>query len=65
VRQSVRQCSSNSGELQEVGIGPFKGHGHRPELEMGGAEVFVMPGPHERVDRAAAGLEQLRSLVAE
>jgi hypothetical protein len=46
-------------------FGPFKGHGHRLELELGGAEVFVMPGPYERADRVAAALEQLRSLLAE
>lgn len=46
-------------------FGRFKGHGHRPELELGGAEVFVMPGPYERADRVAAALEELRSLLAE
>jgi double-stranded uracil-DNA glycosylase len=46
-------------------FGPFKGHGHRPELELGGAKVFVMPGPYERADRVAAALEQLRSLLAD
>lgn len=46
-------------------LGPFKGHGHRPELEFAGAQVFVMPGPYERTDRVAAALEQLRSLLAE
>lgn len=46
-------------------FGPFKGHGHRPELELGGAEVFVMPGPYERADRVAAALEQLQGLLAE
>ena len=45
-------------------FGRFKGHGHRPELELGGAEVFVMPGPYERADRVASALEQLRSLLA-
>lgn len=45
-------------------LGPFKGHGHRPELEFAGAQVFVMPGPYERTDRVAAALEQLRSLTA-
>jgi TDG/mug DNA glycosylase family protein len=46
-------------------FGPFKGHGHRPELEFAGARVFVMPGPYERADRVAATLEQLPSLLAE
>jgi TDG/mug DNA glycosylase family protein len=46
-------------------FGPFKGHGHRPELELGGAEIFVMPGPYERADRVAAALKQLRNLLAE
>lgn len=45
-------------------FGQFKGHGHRPELELGGAEVFVMPGPYERTDRVAAALKELRSLLA-
>lgn len=45
-------------------FGSFKGHGHRPELELGGAEVFVMPGPYERTDRVAAALEQLKGLLA-
>jgi TDG/mug DNA glycosylase family protein len=46
-------------------FGRFKGHGHRPELELGDAQVFVMPGPYERADRVGAALEQLRSLLAE
>jgi TDG/mug DNA glycosylase family protein len=46
-------------------LGPFKGHGHRPELEFAGGQVFVMPGPYERADRVAAALEQLRGLLAE
>lgn len=46
-------------------LGPFKGHGHRPELEFAGAQVFVMPGPYERADRVAAALEQLPDLLAE
>ncbi len=43
----------------------FRGHGHRPELEFAGAQIFVMPGPYERADRVAAALEQLPSLLAE
>lgn len=46
-------------------LGPFKGHGHLPELEFGGAQVFVMPGPYERADRVAVALEQLPGLLAE
>lgn len=46
-------------------LGPFKGHGHLPELEFGGAQVFVLPGPYERADRVAAALEQLQDLLAE
>jgi len=46
-------------------FGHFKGHGHRPELELGGAEAFVMPGPYERTDRVVVALEELRSLLAE
>lgn len=46
-------------------FGSFKGYGHRPELELGDAEVFGMPGPYERTDRVAAALEQLRDLLAE
>lgn len=34
-------------------LGPFKGHGHRPEFEFEGAQIFVMPGPYERTDRVA------------
>jgi TDG/mug DNA glycosylase family protein len=45
-------------------LGPFKGHGHRPELELEGAQIFVMPGPYERTDRVAAAVEQLRGLTA-
>lgn len=45
-------------------LGPFKSHGHRPELEFEGAQIFVMPGPYERTDRVAAALEQLRDLIA-
>ena len=48
-----------------VTLGPFKGHGHRPELEFAGAQVFVMPGPYERADRVTAALEQLPGLLAE
>jgi TDG/mug DNA glycosylase family protein len=44
--------------------GPFKGHGHLPELEFAGAQVFVMPGPYERADRVAAALPQLPDLLA-
>jgi double-stranded uracil-DNA glycosylase len=44
-------------------FGRFKGHGHRPELELGGAEIFVMPGPYERADHVAAALEQLRDIL--
>ena len=36
-----------------------------PELEFGGAHVFVMPGPYERADRVTAALEQLPCLLAE
>jgi TDG/mug DNA glycosylase family protein len=46
-------------------FGRFKGHGHRPELEFGGAQVFVMPGPYERADRVVAALEELRDLLAD
>lgn len=45
-------------------LGPFKGDGHRPELEFEGAQIFVMPGPYERTDRVADSLEQLRDLLA-
>jgi|GEM_PF-181191 len=45
-------------------LGPFKGHGHRPELDFEGAQIFVMPGPYERTDRVAAALDQLRALLA-
>lgn len=44
-------------------LGAFKGHGHRPEFEFEGAQVFVMPGPYERADRVADSLEQLRGLL--
>ncbi len=45
-------------------LGPFKGHGHRPELEEWiGARIFIMPGPYERADRVAAALKQLRGLL--
>lgn len=44
-------------------LGPFKGHGHRPELNLAGIPVFVMPGPYERADRVATALEQLRGLI--
>lgn len=44
-------------------FGPFKGHGHRPELKLEGAEIFVLPGPYERTDRVATVLEQLKGLL--
>jgi hypothetical protein len=46
-------------------LGPFKGHGHRPDLNLAGIPVFVMPGPYERSGRAAAALEQLRALLSD
>lgn len=45
-------------------LGRFKGHGHRPDLEFEGAQIFVMPGPYERTDRVADSLEQLRTFLA-
>jgi TDG/mug DNA glycosylase family protein len=45
-------------------LGPFKGHGHRPELEFEGAQIFVMPGPYERTNRVSSALGQLRDLIA-
>jgi len=44
-------------------FGRFDGCGFRPDLELSGAQVFVMPGPYERKDRVAAGLEALRDLL--
>jgi double-stranded uracil-DNA glycosylase len=44
-------------------LGSFEGHGHRPELEFAGAQIFVMPGPYERTEKVAAALEQLRGLI--
>jgi hypothetical protein len=44
-------------------FGRFDGHGHRPELGLAGAGVFVMPGPYERTDRVAAALKNLRGLL--
>ena len=44
-------------------LGSFKGHGHRPELEFDGVQVFVMPGPYERADRVTTALEKLRELL--
>lgn len=38
--------------LQAV-MGEFAGHGVLPDRSLGGAEVFVMPGPMERTDRVA------------
>ena len=40
--------------------GPFPGHGFVPGLEVAGIPAFVMPGPYERADRAAAVLAELR-----
>jgi double-stranded uracil-DNA glycosylase len=44
-------------------FGRFDGHGHRPEFELGGTKVFVMPGPYERTDRVAIALDELRGLI--
>jgi TDG/mug DNA glycosylase family protein len=46
-------------------LGPFDGHGRRPEFELAGAGVFVMPGPYERADRVGAALDELRGLLAQ
>ena len=44
-------------------LGPFDGHGHRPELEVAGIPSFVMPGPYERADRVDQALKALERLV--
>jgi double-stranded uracil-DNA glycosylase len=44
-------------------FGRFDGHGYRPELELAGAKVFVMPGPYEHSDRVTAALAELRGLI--
>jgi double-stranded uracil-DNA glycosylase len=41
-------------------LGPFAGHGPLPGRPLSGAEVFVMPGPLERVDRVELTLDRLR-----
>jgi TDG/mug DNA glycosylase family protein len=41
-------------------LGYFEGHGLRPGRPLVGAEVFVMPGPMERVERVERALCQLR-----
>lgn len=43
-------------------LGPFEGHGHRPELDFAGIPIFVMPGPYERSDRVTSALSQLREM---
>jgi double-stranded uracil-DNA glycosylase len=41
-------------------FGPFEGNGYRRELAIGGAEVFVMPGPYERTEIVQSALQNLR-----
>ena len=43
-------------------LGPFEGHGYRPELDFAGIPIFVMPGPYERSDRVTSALSQLRKM---
>jgi TDG/mug DNA glycosylase family protein len=42
-------------------LGSFEGNGWVPGLTLGGAEVFVMPGPVESRERAQASLASLAS----
>jgi double-stranded uracil-DNA glycosylase len=42
-------------------LGEFAGHGVLPDRSLGGAEVFVMPGPMERTDRVERALRDLRA----
>lgn len=41
-------------------LGNFAGHGLRPDTFLAGAEVFVMPGPYERLDRVSIAISSLR-----
>lgn len=45
----------------QVLLGRFEGHGRLDGVTLAGAEVFVMPGPMERVDRVQAALNELRA----
>jgi TDG/mug DNA glycosylase family protein len=42
-------------------LGDFAGHGVLPKRSLGGAQVFVMPGPMERTDRVDRALHDLRA----
>ncbi len=42
-------------------LGDFPGHGVLPGRSLGGAEVFVMPGPMERTDRVERALRDLHA----
>jgi TDG/mug DNA glycosylase family protein len=42
-------------------LGQFDGHGRLADRMLGGAEVFVMPGPMERTDRVDRALADLRA----
>jgi TDG/mug DNA glycosylase family protein len=46
----------------EVLLGRFQGHGLLPAT-LGGAKVFVMPGPYAKSAEVAAGLSDLRGLL--
>ena len=44
-------------------FGSFEGNGYQPRLSIGGAKVFVMPGPYDASEQVAARLRSLRRLV--
>jgi double-stranded uracil-DNA glycosylase len=47
----------------DVLFGPFAGSGQIQGLDLGGAPVFVMPGPFRPRTDVEAGLSQLRALL--
>jgi hypothetical protein len=49
----------------EVMFGRFRGNGFEPDLNIAGADVFVMPGPYEDAAKAAATLTKLSKRLAQ
>lgn len=47
----------------EVMFGKFAGNGFIPGLQLGQTEVFVMPGPYERIDAVRATLAKLHDYL--
>jgi TDG/mug DNA glycosylase family protein len=44
-------------------LGNFRGNGILPDTTLGGADVFVMPGPYAKREEADASLAELASLL--